>query len=77
MAQNANHNLKDPTTRGNPSLLKPDFKKLVYSFIKAQTLLDGPDQDFNLAMQEVSPGLIQVSISAREVRNSLLAGNHH
>ena len=67
-------NLEDPTTKVNLSLLKPEARKLVDSFIKKRQLPDDLKQDFINALQEAFSGLIKVPIKITDLRDALLAG---
>jgi hypothetical protein len=67
-------NLEDPTTRENLSLLKPEPKKQVDSFMKNGELPDALEQDFIQALQEVLSGLVKVVVKAEDLRAALLAG---
>ncbi|MDP3028167.1 MAG: DUF6079 family protein [Deltaproteobacteria bacterium] len=67
-------NLEDPTTKGNLSLLKPEPRKLVDSFMNKRTLPDDLDQDFIQALQEALSGLIKVSVKSDDLRDALLSG---
>lgn len=67
-------NLADPTTKGALSLLKPEERKLVESFIKKQVLPDDLDQEFIRALQVVLSGLTKVSVTIADLRNALLSG---
>ena len=67
-------NLEDPTTRDNLSLLKPEVRQIVDSFMRSRTLPDPLDQDFIDALQEALSGLTKVAVSIDELRNALLAG---
>ena len=67
-------NLEDPTTRENLSLLKPEPKKQVDSFMKKGELPDTLEQDFIQALQEVLSGLVKVVVKAEDLRAALLTG---
>ena len=67
-------NLKDPTTKGNLDLLKPEPKKLVNGFMKKRALPDELDQDFIHALSEVLSGLQKVQVKTAELRAALLSG---
>ena len=67
-------NLEDPTTKENLSLLKPDDRKLVDSFIDKRALPEDLDQEFIHALQEVLSGLTKVSVKTEDLRNALLSG---
>jgi len=67
-------NLEDPTTKGNLSLLKPEPRKLVNSFVKKRALPDKLDQDFIHALGEVLSGLQKVPVKIADLRAALLAG---
>ena len=67
-------NLKDPATRGNLNLLKPEPRKLVKGFIQEQALPDPLGQDFIHALREVLSGLQKVSVKNEDLRAALLSG---
>ena len=67
-------NLKDPTTKGNLDLLRPEPKKLVNGFMKKRALPDELDQDFIHALSEVLSGLQKVPVKTAELRAALLSG---
>ena len=67
-------NLKDPATRGNLNLLKPEPRKLVKDFIQEQALPDPLCQDFIHALREVLSGLQKVSVKTEDLRAALLSG---
>ena len=67
-------NLEDPTTRENLSLLKPEPKKQVDSFVEKGKLPDTLEQDFIQALQEVLSGLVKVVVRAEDLRAALLTG---
>ena len=67
-------NLKDPATRGNLSLLKPEPRKLVKGFIQEHALPDQLCQDFIHALREVLSGLQKVSVKTEDLRAALLSG---
>ena len=67
-------NLKDPTTKGNLDLLRPEPKKLVTGFMKKRALPDELDQDFIHALSEVLSGLQKVPVKTAELRAALLSG---
>jgi hypothetical protein len=67
-------NLEDSTTKGNLSLLKPEARKLLESFIKKRQLPDDLKQDFIYALQEAFSGLSKVSVKIADLRDALLAG---
>ena len=67
-------NLKDPTTKDNLNLLKPEPKTLVNGFIKKRTLPNELDPDFINALGEVLTGLQKVPVKTSELRAALLTG---
>jgi len=67
-------NLKDPTTKAALSLLKPESRQLVDSFVKKGTLPNDLSRDFIQALQEVLSGLTKVSVKVAELRDALLPG---
>ena len=67
-------NLDDPTTRENLSLLKPEPKRQVDSFMKKGELPDSLEEDFIQALREVLSGLVKVVVKADGLRAALLAG---
>ena len=67
-------NLKDPATRGNLNLLKPEPRKLVKGFIQERALPDPLCQDFIHALREVLSGLQKVSVKTEDLRAALLSG---
>jgi predicted ATPase len=66
-------NLKDPTTKENLSLLKPEARLLIESFIKKSKLPARLDQDFIQALNEALSGLIRLPIKFEDLKNSLIA----
>ena len=67
-------NLEDPTTLDNLSLLKPEAREIIDSFLKSRTLPEPLEQDFVAALQEALSGLTRVTIKISEFRNALLSG---
>ena len=67
-------NLKDPATKDNLDLLKPEPKKLVNGFIHKRSLPDELDQDFICALGEVLSGLQKVPVKTADLRAALLSG---
>ena len=67
-------NLKDPATRGNLNLLKPEPRQLVKGFIQEQALPDPLCQNFIHALREVLSGLQKVSVKTEDLRAALLSG---
>ncbi len=66
-------NLKDPTTKGNLDLLKPEPKKLVNGFIIKRELHDDLGQDFIHALSEALFGLQKVPVKTADLRAALLS----
>ena len=67
-------NLEDPTTQDNLSLLKPEAREIIDSFLKSRTLPEPLEQNFVAALQEALSGLTRVTIKISDFRNALLAG---
>jgi len=67
-------NLEDPTTQDNLSLLKPEAREIIDSFLKSRTLPEPLEQDFVAALQEALSGLTRVTIKISDFRNALLSG---
>lgn len=67
-------NLEDPTTQDNLSLLKPEAREIIDSFLKSRTLPEPLEQNFVAALQEALSGLTRVTIKISDFRNALLSG---
>ncbi|MFC2167772.1 DUF6079 family protein [Acidobacteriota bacterium] len=67
-------NLDDPTIVENMSLINPNYRKLIESFIKKRALPDDLDQNLIQALTEVLSGLTKVTIKIDDLREALLAG---
>ena len=67
-------NLNDPRICENLSLLKPESREQIDSFMKTGKLPDTLVEDFILAIQEVLSGLVKVVVKTEDLREALLAG---
>lgn len=67
-------NLKDPATHENLSLLQPERRKRVATFMEKGELPDPLEPVFTEAVQEVLSGLIKVVVRTEDLRAALLAG---
>jgi hypothetical protein len=67
-------NLKDPTTRENLALLRPEAKNQVEAFIRKGELPNAFEHDFIEALQEILSGLVKVVVKPEELRAALLTG---
>ena len=67
-------NLDDPTTYENLSLLNPESRKQIDSFMKKGEIPDTLEQDFIQAIQEVLSGLVKAVVKTEDLRAALLAG---
>jgi predicted ATPase len=67
-------NLDDPTTRENLTLLQPEQKERVETFLRERTLPEELTPEFVRAVKEALSGLQKVVFNAEELRAALIAG---